>query len=62
MTEIILNRTIRPSSHLENSMSYKIDTKAITSVDDLIANINHESKPYQKPYQSEAEKNIEKFQ
>ena len=36
MTEIIRNRTIRPTTRLEESKSYKIDTKAVSRGDILI--------------------------
>ncbi len=50
MTEIIRNRTIRPSSRLEKSKSYKIDTKNVSKGDILIVNIDHESTPFHKTY------------
>ncbi len=50
MTDIIRNRTIRPSSRLETSKSYKIDTKNVSSGDTLIVNIDHETKSFQKTY------------
>lgn len=50
MTEIIRNRTIRPSSRLEKSKSYKIDTKQISRGDTLVVNIDHEGKPFHKVY------------
>ncbi len=50
MAEIICNRTIRPSSRLETSNSYKIDTKKVLSGDTLIVNIDHESKPFKKTF------------
>lgn len=50
MGEIIRNRTIRPSTRLESSKNYKIDTKKVSSNDTLIVNINHESKPFQQTY------------
>lgn len=50
MAEIIRNRTIRPSSRLETSKSYKIDTKAVLIDDTLIVNINHESKSFEKSF------------
>lgn len=50
MTDIIRNRTIRPSSRQEKSKSYKIDTKQISRDDNLIVNIDHESKPFRKSY------------
>lgn len=50
MTEIICNRTIRPSSRLETSKSYKINTKTVFSGDTLTVNIDHESKPFKKSF------------
>lgn len=50
MTEIVRNRTIRPSTRLEKSKSYKIDTKTVSHGDTLIVNIDHESKPYRKTF------------
>ena len=46
MTEIKRNRTIRPSSRLEKSKNYKIDTKTVSRGDILVVNIDHESKPF----------------
>jgi hypoxanthine-DNA glycosylase len=50
MTTIIRNRTIRPSTRLEKSKSYKIDTKIVDSGDTLIVNIDHESKSFFKSF------------
>lgn len=50
MTEIIRNRTIRPSTRLEKSKSYKIDTKAVSRGDILVVNIDHETKSFRKSY------------
>ncbi|RZK01871.1 MAG: DNA-deoxyinosine glycosylase [Flavobacterium sp.] len=50
MTEIIRNRTIRPSSRNEKSKSYKIDTKQISAGDILVVNIDHEGKPFHRTY------------
>ncbi len=50
MATIIRNRTIRPSSRLETSKSYKIETKTVDSGDTLIVNIDHESKPFYKSF------------
>lgn len=50
MAEIIRNRTIRPSTRLERSKSYKIDTKAISRGDILIVNIDHEAKPFHRTF------------
>ena len=48
MAEVIKNRTIRPSSRLETSRNYKVDTKKISGNDILIVNINHETKTFSK--------------
>ncbi len=50
MAEIIRNRIIRPSTRLEKSKSYKIDTKTITRGDTLVVNIDHESKSFSKTF------------
>lgn len=50
MTKITRNRTIRPSSRLEKSKSYKIDTKSVSRGDILVVNIEHETKPFRKTY------------
>lgn len=50
MAEITRNRTIRPSTRLETSKSYKIDTKAVSHGDTLVVNIDHESKSFRKTY------------
>lgn len=50
MTEITRNRTIRPSTRLEKSKSYKINTKTISRGDTLVVNIDHETKPFRKTY------------
>ena len=50
MTEITRNRTIRPSSRLEKSKSYKIDTKIVSQGDILVVNIDHETKSFRKSY------------
>ncbi len=50
MKEIIRNRTIQPSSRLETSKSYKVDTKLVSNKDILIVNISHESKSLIKTY------------
>lgn len=50
MATITRNRTIRTSSRLESSKSYKIDTKNIGRPDTLIVNIDHESKSFNKTY------------
>jgi hypoxanthine-DNA glycosylase len=50
MPEIIRNRTIRPSTRLEKSKSYKIDTKTISKGDILVVNIDHETKPFRASY------------
>lgn len=50
MAEIIRNRTIRPSTRLETSNNYKIDTKLVTGSDTLIVNINHERKSFRQTF------------
>lgn len=50
MVEITRNRTIRPSTRLENSKSYKIDTKTVSRNDILVVNIDHETKLFRKTY------------
>jgi len=50
MTEITRNRTIRPSTRLEKSTSYKIDTKTVSRGDILVVNIDHETKPFRKTF------------
>lgn len=50
MTEIIRNRTIRPSTRLEKSKSYKIDTKTVSRSEILVVNIDHETKSFRKTY------------
>jgi hypoxanthine-DNA glycosylase len=50
MTEITRNRTIRPSTRLEKSKSYKIDTKTVSRGDILVVNIDHETKSFCKSY------------
>lgn len=50
MNEITRNRTIRPSTRLETSKSYKINTKNVSRGDILVVNIDHESKPFHKSY------------
>ncbi len=42
MSEIIKNRTIRPSTRLESSTSYKVNTSRVTRHDTLIVNVHHE--------------------
>lgn len=50
MSEIIRNRTIRPSSRLETSKSYKVNTSNVSRIDTLIVNIDHESKSFRKTF------------
>lgn len=50
MPIITRNRTIRPSTRLETSKSYKIDTRSVTGGDTLVVNITHESKPFNKSF------------
>lgn len=50
MKEITRNRTIRPSTRLEKSKNYKIDTKKVSCGDILLVNITHDTKPFCKSY------------
>src|SRR5688500_149643 len=50
MSELIRNRTIRPSSRLASSRSYKIDTKNVSRGDILIVNIDHETKSFKRTF------------
>lgn len=50
MTEIIKNRTIRPSTRLKSSKSYKVETKNVGIGDILIVNIDHESTDFFKTF------------
>ena len=50
MSEIIKKRTIRPSTRLEESKSYKVDTKMVSRGDTLVVNIVHETKPFLRTY------------
>jgi len=50
MALIIRNRTIRPSTRLETSVTYKVDTRSILSEDTLIVNVHHETKDFYQSY------------
>lgn len=50
MAEIVRNRTIRPSTRLEESKSYKVDTGKVSRDDILVVNIGHESEPFRKSF------------
>ncbi len=50
MAEIIRNRTIRPSTRLNTSVNYKVDTQIVTSNDTLIVNITHEKTDYKRSF------------
>ena len=50
MAEIVKNRTIRPSTRLETSNRYKIDTKNVSKDDILIVNIDHETEQFNRTY------------
>ena len=50
MANIIINRTIRPSTRDEKSKSYKIDTQNVGAGDMLIVNIDHESNTLKRSY------------
>lgn len=48
MAEIVKNRTIRPSTRLETSGSYKINTEKVSKGDVLVVNIDHESDSFRR--------------
>ena len=48
MAEINKSRTIRPSSRLETSTSYKINVENISVNDTLVVTIDHESESFKK--------------
>jgi hypothetical protein len=50
MSEIVKNRTIRPSTRLESSKSYKINTERVAAGDSLVVNIDHEDSRFSKSY------------
>ena len=50
MTEILRNRTIRPSTRLASSKSYKVDTRKVLHDDTLTVHVNHESLPYDRTF------------
>ncbi|MBV9988931.1 MAG: hypothetical protein JO301_14725 [Chitinophagaceae bacterium] len=50
MAEIIRNRTIRPSTRLASSISYRVAINNLTHNDILVVNISHESKPFRKTF------------
>lgn len=50
MAEIIRTRTIRPSTRLEQSKSYKVDVSKVLKSDTLVVNIYHESRPQVKTF------------
>lgn len=50
MVEVVVNRTIRPSSRGAKSKTYKVDTSSVTLADTLRVNIDHESKPYKRSF------------
>lgn len=50
MSEVIRNRTIRPSTRLESSKSYKVNTKTVGNGDVLVVSVDHESKSFSKRY------------
>ena len=56
MSTIYRNRTIRPSSRLETSVSYKINTEKVTTNDTLVITINHESENFHKEFSFSGEK------
>jgi len=50
MATIFRNRTIHPSTRLDKSKSYKINTEIVGDRDVLRVNINHESNPLKRSY------------
>lgn len=50
MAKIIRNRTIRPSTRLATSTSYKVDVTKVSLEDSLEVNVKHESKTFHKTY------------
>jgi len=50
MSIVYRKRTIRPSSRLETSVSYKINTEKVTANDTLIVTVDHESESFTKEY------------
>lgn len=50
MAEIHRSRTIRPSSRLETSTSYKVNVEGISANDTLVVTVDHESKPFRQVY------------
>jgi hypothetical protein len=50
MSEIIRNRTIRPSTRLATSVNYRIHLDGLSPNDTLVVNINHESRPWRKTF------------
>lgn len=50
MSEIIRNRTIRPSSRKATSVNYRVHRAGIGNGDTLIVNITHESQSFRKTY------------
>ena len=51
MTELVRTRTIRPSTRLESSTSYKIDTSKVGVNDKLVVKIYHETENFEKTYE-----------
>ena len=50
MAELVVNRTIRPSSRGAKSRSYKVDTSSVGSADTLAVTVAHESKPFRRNF------------
>ena len=50
MTDVIRNRTIRPTTRKDTSVNYRIHLNGITASDTLVVNISHESKPFSKTF------------
>jgi len=56
MSDIYKSRTIRPSSRLETSTSYKINVKNVSENDTLYVTVKHESKPFHKVFKFSGKK------
>jgi hypothetical protein len=50
MPEIVRKRTIRPSTHKDSSVNYRVDIKGVASSDTLVVEISHESRPFHKVF------------
>lgn len=50
MTEVVRNRTIRPSTRKVTSFNYRVDVSKVLRTDTLVVNIDHESKPFNRTF------------